>query len=529
MFAYCCFNQNKLEKSAYNKIRRNLIQSSSNFRRDKMRILFLVCFVSITTVTSFSEIETECEYAGFQDNGHICTIYYVRIQNSFTKLNILNADEFDFVKIDTKDSRFQIFPAELFEQMPKIEELRFSSALLQEIRDFTFRNATALKIFNAWNNILTEIGENTFRGAINLKEIRLSYNKIKKISPKAFDGLTNLREIDFEGNRLEVIEPETIASLTNLLNLHLSDNKIKFVHPKLFVNNLKMRYFDLSFNNLETFDFEIYSPFNRINIRNNKIDEDQLVTLNASNPSAKLWLFDARSNSISNINIDSSLNLKELRLNGNKIESLQNISKLSTLQILQIQQNELKHLTGINNIIGLSRLYLNENNITLTPGVFSSLRNLKCLKLTDVGISVFDFDWFEGLQNLNHLDIDQNKLKELDFTELGKKLPALKSIGMGFNLLNCSFFDKMEKYLNNCTKIEVYDRDDTDEGWCIEETNKAETHFLRNFLISVAIIGFSVTVLLAIGLLMKGFPNLRFRNTCTIRNNPNAGYTSDNQ
>ncbi|XP_063700871.1 leucine-rich repeat-containing protein 15-like [Culicoides brevitarsis] len=419
-------------------------------------IAILILFLVGTTKVQCQELEVECqERKNDSDN---CYLRHVHLENNSTKLRFIIPIDSNFTNVVFDCSKINIFPTELFDQLPNVDTLELNDAQISVIPDFSFQNATKLHQIHLQSNLLRKINENTFVGATYLEFIDLSKNRIDQISPKAFDSTPNVKIIVLSENKLESIDAATFAPLKNLTELSLYENQIKLVAASAFSNNGNLEEILLHDNNLESLELEISSKMKILDVSRNKLKSLTLKPGNVTANEAKIKILRAIGNKLLTVNISTSLDVRKLFVSQNQIGSLENVSTSSNLSEFRIANNLLQNLHGIEIFSDVEIFDLSGNrNITFEKNIFGSLKQLFWLKLTDVSMNSFDLNWFAKHEELAALEIDENNLKELDYEGITQSFPALSRVHINFNQFNCTFLEKMLNYWRNNTLIHVYD------------------------------------------------------------------------
>lgn len=102
------------------------------------------------------------------------------------------------------------------------------------------------------------------------------------------------------------------------------------------------------------------------------------------------------------------MNLKELYLSNNQMESIKGMAKLENLRILDLSLNKIRKLVGLVNLLSLRSLNMAKN----------------CIK------NVREIDYLENLMYLSHLDFSYNPIQERRYyrTQVIYKLLMLQTL-----------------------------------------------------------------------------------------------------
>ena len=203
-----------------------------------------------------------------------------------------------------------------------------------------------------------------------------------------------------------------ILDINKDLDVHKSDEKIIYISIILIKNYLTANEINNIFK-LEMFDFSI-----------NKL---QKVNLTANNLEKIPEIF------------SSTVELKYLILNNNKIEKISNLDNLSNLEKLELRGNKITKIEGINNLKNLIKLTLSCNSISkIEESDFPKIDSLLELGL---------FGNYLGIENNEcQKSINDENIKKLnDFSKIiknkFKNLSCLYIGGNFFTNLNASYLD----------------------------------------------------------------------------------------
>ncbi|KAK6236114.1 hypothetical protein SCA6_011451 [Theobroma cacao] len=218
-----------------------------------------------------------------------------------------------------------------------------------------------------------------------------------------------------------------------LKSLHLSGNSIAGC-----VHNGGFERLSLKLDKLETLD-----------LSNNNLNDSILSSLSGLSSLKSLYLANnqfTESNSINGINILSKLkNLETLDLRGNILgnDVLSHLNGFTSLKSLRLQECGLQGtvpMLEISHLMNLKELYLGRNQIESFES-FREKRQLGFIKLEVLGLSenFFNnsiFSFLGVLSNLKSLYITSNQLKgPIDIKELNA-LSNLEKLYMGYNEVN---------------------------------------------------------------------------------------------
>ena len=299
------------------------------------------------------------------------------------------------VKVDLSELGIQDINGAVFEQSPYIEELNLSGNELTFLPSGFLDNLLGLRRLDLSKNRLRRIEKGVFHHK-ELELIDLSENNLPKSWNKnfnnEFDVSEFLEKIDLDIDAYEQIsrfleENYLSESILESHYTHISGGKITSLDlsecnlrklPVQIEEFKDLKQLRLNSNNLVEVELSIES-LELLDLRDNKIE--QLLT---RLPNLH-YLYLGR-NSITEIpNLDSSPNLLELGLEGNKLKGINRNSfprgitelNLSNISIMRLQEDTFKNLEELE-ILDLSGNYLEE----IPQDLFNNNKKLQLLDLS---------------------------------------------------------------------------------------------------------------------------------------------------
>ncbi|XP_055851805.1 leucine-rich repeat-containing protein 15-like [Episyrphus balteatus] len=314
-----------------------------------------------------------------------------------------------FTEVVFKHTRLQWIPLTLFPSVPKLRRLVVYNCGLRSLQQITFSAANNLQFLFLLNNRLTELPEKIFVNLTSIQDIRLASNHISHIHPKAFAGLRELRHLDLNSNKIHELASGVFENLTNL------------------------EYIDLSYNYIETFESDIFAKVPQLKtilLNNNNFavfQSDSLVNM------AHLTMLDISNNAISSIDLQSVDTLRaqnsqlqhcvingsviRARVSSNQLKSI-SISDKKSVKEIDVHNNLFETLSDFEGMMNLQKLDVSKNAIrSLNSTNGSLLLNLPSLQYLNVAYGELETlaeENFVLLDKLTHLDLGYNRLKYLD-------------------------------------------------------------------------------------------------------------------
>ncbi|PSN42935.1 hypothetical protein C0J52_18790 [Blattella germanica] len=235
----------------------------------------------------------------------------------------------------------------------------------------------------------------------------------------------NLQNLDFSGNMILALDDTTLSSwgVENLKTLNISNNMITEITEYAFLGLNRLRFLDLSRNNITTIhpDTFCFNDLIFLSLAKNQISKMPLLTF--WNEEIALTILDLSDNELIDLQpntFSNFMNLETLLLANNNISSLPSrIFEFNRkLILLDLQGNSLTSIESntFQTQLNLRTLILSDNQLLdLKPKVFSGCTNLLNLSISGNVITSIHSDAFQGLTNLQRLDLSRNKLRNINY------------------------------------------------------------------------------------------------------------------
>ena len=235
----------------------------------------------------------------------------------------------------------------------------------------SFTDFSTVNYLYLYKNKIENVSERAFMGFQNLRYISLYFNQFKHIVFMVED-IPRLETLLLDNNLLAHV-PKFYGFFQSLTKLYIPGNFISHVCEEDFENITNIRYLYLGRNSLVTFELKLELP----NLSNLDLDNNELTEIPALKGTYSLMRrIDLQDNKIT---VESLLTLNE-RINGSQhslpelyfggnddlatnlsvvVNFLKTFPKLRTLGIIDSKINKIFHLTN-----SLDILILNENDIS---------------------------------------------------------------------------------------------------------------------------------------------------------------------
>lgn len=171
--------------------------------------------------------------------------------------------------------------------------------------------------------------------------------------------------------------------------------------------------------------------------------------------------------SLSDIKISKNIKISHFDLSfGFNLESLDNAPDfLSGLVYLHMQTNKIKIIptTFLDKIQNVKQLNLAINQIQMRENMFEKLTSLQSLVLNTNQLTKIENNWFNGLVNLQQLDIRNNLLRNFSYESLVMNTcPKLRKLRIEGNRFNCTFLKKMVDDLRALGKLKLIEKENSE-------------------------------------------------------------------
>uniref|UniRef100_A0A182FGZ5 Leucine-rich transmembrane protein n=1 Tax=Anopheles albimanus TaxID=7167 RepID=A0A182FGZ5_ANOAL len=336
------------------------------------------------------------------------------------------------------DNLLEEIPPDMFEQMPNLGTLDLARSRIRYVSGDTFRHLQNLRHLILGSNRLSrldtdalpktiqslQLSVNSLRslnGSVrHLDELKLLFvneNNLTTLAGELPRGSPNLMMISVHHNRLEAL-PVEIRYLKNLDHLSIQNNRLRSLDGLLAraTHLTKLIANDNLIEELSRDEFLEVERMEELNLAGNR-----LTHLNGSLLHCKGLI---------------NANFSENRL---KAFSLQEVAGLRKLRLLDLSHNRIEVLAGrMENMIDsgliISELRLNNNRLRSLDGALMGLNNLRILNVAHNQLQTITPDDLIGMEELERLDLSFNQLKTLE--ELSKTfLPSLELLNASYNQL----------------------------------------------------------------------------------------------
>uniref|UniRef100_A0A182LUI1 Leucine-rich transmembrane protein n=1 Tax=Anopheles culicifacies TaxID=139723 RepID=A0A182LUI1_9DIPT len=336
------------------------------------------------------------------------------------------------------DNLLEEIPPDMFEQMPNLGTLDLARSRIRYISGDTFRHLQNLRHLIMGNNQLQRIDTDALPKTIH--SLQLSMNQLRSLNG-SIRHLDELKLLFINENNLTTLAGELPLGSPNLIMITAQNNQLEELPTELrFLKNLDNLC--VPGNKLRSLDGLLAraTHLTKLLAQDNQISElrrDEFVE------AERLEELNLAGNWLTHLN-GSLLNCKGL-INANFSEnrlqefSLQEVAGLRKLRLLDLSHNRIEVLSGrMENMIDsgliISELRLNNNRLRSLDGALMGLNNLRILNVAHNELQTITPNDLIGMEELERLDLSFNQLKTLE--ELSKTfLPSLESLNASYNQL----------------------------------------------------------------------------------------------
>ena len=254
---------------------------------------------------------------------------------------------------------------------------------------------SSLKTLNVEGNPIESLPSD-FGGLESLEELNLKKCRLKEL-PESFGNLKNLKTLDLSQNRLESL-PESFGELKSLETLDLRKNHSLRGLPDSFgkLVTLKEARLALCGGGLAfRRDFRFHMPASVGKLKN--LEHLSLLDV----PFGKFPP-----------DFDRLTSLKRLDISGCRLESIDAVSGLESLEVLYADTNSVKRIPqDLGKLVNLKIFSVNDNEISELPESLGSLPNLRILRVRNNRISQIPASLAE-IETLEKIWADKNDIKD---------------------------------------------------------------------------------------------------------------------
>ena len=311
-----------------------------------------------------------------------------------------------------------------------------------------------LKHFDVSNNLLEHLNNIINFKFPLLETLNASSNVLKCVNGKLVTNWPQIHIIDFSKNCLtEFPFDYLINTKKEFTEINLSGNllktvKITFHYPPTNMTNIQT--LDLSNNKLE-FLLVVGVTLKNLIANNNKLRVVNYFSCGLmfdESPNEVNSIVDLRNNFLMDFN--SNCNFKVLDLSNNRIEHLDFMYSVKSVNTLNLGNNAIKYLFSLDKGQNISTFTNNFN-----PNDSKKMRELN---LSYNILSHIKFEDLKIFKDLEKLNLEGNTMKELDYKSLMKNLPKLKLINLKHNRFSSVYKNEVYDFFKfeSDLKVEIY-------------------------------------------------------------------------
>ncbi|KAE8573054.1 chaoptin [Halyomorpha halys] len=353
-------------------------------------------------------------------------------------LEVLEDDSFlnlTAPRIILSNNRIHSVQDKVFSKMnTTLEDLNLDFNELDEIPINAIQYLEKLKILSLNKNQISSVVVNWSNLMNTVKELSLGGNEIENLPLKPEFSLMNMKAlltVNLAENALLTLEANSLPMSLTVLNA--SSNNIK-EFPQFLLNNLQeLQYFSLSNNFIESILTHNYEG--KINLEELDLSRNLIESVGKwFHQTVKVKKLNLNNNKIHSVDKDalSGLECRKIDFSYNKLSKLDDgvFSGLQdSLEFIDLSGNRfIKLPDALKSLKSLQTLKFDYNSLLKLKSSLSSLNGLKKLTLAGNKITVFPYESLGSLKSLHHLDLSYNRIADIrksDFKSWGNYLEKL--------------------------------------------------------------------------------------------------------
>ncbi|MCJ8747281.1 hypothetical protein PDJAM_G00151620 [Pangasius djambal] len=364
--------------------------------------------------------------------------------------------------LDLSMNNITELPANVFKNLPYLEELRLAGNDLTFIHPEALSGLHQLKVLMLQNNQLKTVPSAALKNLHALQSLRLDANHITVVPEDSFQGLQQLRHLWLDDNsltevpvvplqhqgnlqaltlalnRIGHIPDSAFANLSSLVVLHLHNNRIEEIGKNCFSGLDNLETLDLNYNNLKSFPEAIQTlpKLKELGFHSNNIAVIPEGAFHRNPLLRTIHLYDNPLSSVGRSAFQNLSDLHSLMLRGaSMMQDFPSLAGTGNLESLTLTGTKIRAVPAdlCEDLSVLRTLDLSYNEIEELPS-FQGCVSLQDITLQQNHIQQIHQDTFHGLTNLRVLDLSRNELKFIH-PDAFHSLSALTSLDLSMNLL----------------------------------------------------------------------------------------------
>lgn len=312
--------------------------------------------------------------------------------------------KWDVDKVNTKLEGEQIF----YGNIEGTKEQVIFKLLIDELKDTDIIKFPDKKLELGIRKAIDKPHGEICRGDIKyLKELNLGALGIEDLT--GIENLTSLEKLSLWENKVSDIS--TISGLTKLKSLDLAANKIRILTPGIFSKLNRLEELVLDNNELTTIRDNAFDGL--ISLKNLHLESNNINNINEVYKLKKLEELFIRDNvTIKDITALRSLKkLKTFWAENNFINDISALENLTQLTWVKLDKNKITSLSSLKNLRNIQRLSIRKNKLKTLDGI-ENMHNLEWLEVEENQIE--NIEKIKDLTKLTILELKNNKIKNVD-------------------------------------------------------------------------------------------------------------------
>ncbi|XP_078481987.1 uncharacterized protein LOC101242580, partial [Ciona intestinalis] len=325
-------------------------------------------------------------------------------------------------ELDLNTNKIQHLKEEWFESLENLESLRLDSNWITSWDAKVFHSLQNLKFLDLSKNAINSLDKDMFTGLVSLERLLLNENSITVIPTGVFDTIPSIQVLYIPHNRIEHLPPNCLQNLAYLTTFDAGENLIQNLDDRFLISEtlqyLKLE--DCQISSVGEAAFAGLPNLRTLRMAGNKIKEISLSAFQSPGYTSLVATLDLNDNQLTEVPVSALQNmthLSSLYLSKNPITSLQlqpntpcACPSIETLQLAFLPITEVPQDSIIRCFPNLRVVIMNNCALTQIPSnLLHGLENLKTLNLDDNQISLIHQTSFPQHNTLSELSLRFNQ------------------------------------------------------------------------------------------------------------------------
>lgn len=413
---------NKISTIEYNSFHSCPFLHTVVLSKNNLSLISPSAFYNLSRLSSVFLQDNQLETFTFDIiEGETAQLYINISNNALRELTVSNDSIDNIIRVRTLDltnNKISVINDAFFASVSNYLLHLFLSK--NRISKITLPVLTVLQVLDLSHNSINAIDDDCFDCCTNIQILKLDHNFIHNVSEIAFKSSSNLRILDLSHNKLFYLSENALAN-TKLERLNISGNNF-LVLPTTTLISIRetIRHLDFSFNKIGNISANALTGFYKLKALNLSSNHISFLHEMSFYGLSHLLELDVSHNPLRYIADERVFThlvaLRFLHMRNASLVSVCNLP-LPHLNVLVLKDNFLFNISETVLRVSQQVRYLDVSGNLLQDVPHHVWRNARMLVALDTSknpIDVLGVNSFNGLQNLQNLDISGLLLKRLD-------------------------------------------------------------------------------------------------------------------